>query len=144
MTVNLLGPQSEPYYSLRRHFIAQHTSNEYVLKKRRYQFLSSNTHCLDSARVKTLGTCYYDEWLHRSLLAPFNCTLFYLTRGVEGYKVCDPDLVVRNFDRIYNLSLKDREVGPRVALIGPIYPQLAERLADVARLRSKTALRSGV
>lgn len=117
MTVHLLSHQSEPYYSLRRHFIAQHTSNEYVLKKKRFKFLGSNSHCLDRGRRKTLATCYYDEWLHWRLLSPFNCTLFYLTRGVEGYEVCDPDLVVRNFDRISNRSLKGIEVNRHVRTV---------------------------
>ncbi|KAH7703702.1 hypothetical protein AAVH_29125, partial [Aphelenchoides avenae] len=67
--------------------------------------LETSSKCLTGSAIRAPATCYYDSWLSSRLLKPLNCTLFYLKRGVEGYRICDPDTVVRNFIRIVSLDL---------------------------------------
>lgn len=100
----------EPFYAYRRHFLKRGTSNELALQMLRWKQLDRNGNCNSGSSVRARQTCLYDTWLEERLLAPFNCTLFYLRRGVEGYHTCDPDLVLRNYRSIVNTYTADVKV----------------------------------
>lgn len=111
MVLHILSHRAEPFYMYRRHFLERDTSNKFVLKQRLYKFLDTNDQCNPGEENRAALTCYYNKWLRNRLIEPYNCTLFYLQKGADGYETCDPDLVVSNYDPISDTFLKDTKVN---------------------------------
>ncbi|KAH7716735.1 hypothetical protein AAVH_15828 [Aphelenchoides avenae] len=102
MVIHIVSHKAEPYYTQRRYYAQRWESNDLVIKERDTYFLETNPGCNPdrNGRNRATMTCYYDHWLRTRLIEPYNCTFFYLTRGVYGLETCDPDLVVRNYQHM--------------------------------------------
>ncbi|KAH7716190.1 Protein DEL-7 [Aphelenchoides avenae] len=103
IVVYLTAPGTVPSPYVRQYRLRKTTENYFALKLRRFKLLD-NDQCI-SAEKWSRTNCYYDTWVRQRLLRPLNCTLFYLRRGVAGYNVCDPDVVVNRYGLITNETL---------------------------------------
>lgn len=110
MILHVFSRGAEPFVRYRRYILHRNTSNSLILNQRHYKFLDTNGYCNPDRANRASSTCYYDHWLQRKLLEPYNCTFFYLQRGVQGYNVCDPDLVVRKQKLILDTDMGGTKV----------------------------------
>lgn len=106
-----MPPDTVPSWYVLRYHIRRGTENYFTIKLRRFKLLYANSQCKEGDTRWSRSTCYYDAWLRKRVLEPLNCTLYYLPRSPDGYKVCEPDAVVSNYRNLINQSLDLSEVS---------------------------------
>ncbi|KAH7722935.1 Protein DEL-7 [Aphelenchoides avenae] len=81
--------------------------NRLYAKLTHYKMLDSNTQCASQCIKCHQSNCYLKKWLGKRLILPFNCTLYYHRLYFTNYEVCDPELVVQNYERIIDTRTND-------------------------------------
>lgn len=63
---------------------------------------------------KSLGraTCFVNTWLKRKVIDEYNCSVFYLSHKYPETQICDPEVIIRNYNSFVDPSMKDYECLP--------------------------------
>uniref|UniRef100_A0A914Y436 Uncharacterized protein n=1 Tax=Panagrolaimus superbus TaxID=310955 RepID=A0A914Y436_9BILA len=58
------------------------------------------------------ATCFVNNWLKYKVIEQYNCSVFYLQHKRPDIQICDPEIIIKNYDTFVDPSLKDYECVP--------------------------------
>lgn len=94
-----------------RYYFNANTWFQLSLKLRQIKMLDTNPQCASDCVNCDLSRCYVKTWLTNKVLIPLNCTLFYEQHNApEGMGVCDPEVIIRNYDNVVDTSMNGTKV----------------------------------
>ncbi|KAI6216632.1 hypothetical protein M3Y99_01810000 [Aphelenchoides fujianensis] len=88
-----------------RFYISVNESRHVRFWMTEYQMLPYNTQCSTEMKDRGRAMCFMEKYHTSRALVPFNCSLFYLSHRYPNYKICNPLVVVYNYNIITNAAL---------------------------------------
>uniref|UniRef100_A0AC34F2H6 Uncharacterized protein n=1 Tax=Panagrolaimus sp. ES5 TaxID=591445 RepID=A0AC34F2H6_9BILA len=58
------------------------------------------------------ATCFVNNWLKYKVIEQYNCSVFYLHHKRPDIEICDPEIIIKNYDTFVDPSLKDYACVP--------------------------------
>uniref|UniRef100_A0A914Q6Z3 Uncharacterized protein n=1 Tax=Panagrolaimus davidi TaxID=227884 RepID=A0A914Q6Z3_9BILA len=58
------------------------------------------------------ATCFVNNWLKYKVIEQYNCSVFYLHHKRPDVQICDPEIIIKNYDTFVDPSLKDYACVP--------------------------------
>ncbi|KAE9548829.1 hypothetical protein FO519_007965 [Halicephalobus sp. NKZ332] len=68
--------------------------------------------CTDNPNNLGRATCFVNHWIKNKVISKFNCTVFYFEHKAKGVPICDPEVIVRDYNQFVNPSMKGLQCVP--------------------------------
>ncbi|KAH7719715.1 Protein DEL-7 [Aphelenchoides avenae] len=97
-----------------RYYIDIRKNNYIRFSATEIQLFPWNEQCSERPEDKGRASCYVRKWLRTRLIQPFNCTVFYMAHKNPKLDICEPKVLVENYQTMRNNSL-NVAAGERVS-----------------------------
>ncbi|KAH7722215.1 Protein DEL-7, partial [Aphelenchoides avenae] len=83
-----------------RYYIDPKQRNYLRFKASKTVLLPAYSQCSTAPEHRGRATCYIQKFLRNRLIRPFNCTVFYLRHKNPELDICEPKLLVENYNTV--------------------------------------------